>query len=320
MWVIVTIECVFYALNNAIGEVYYKAVDMGGSMYIHTFGAYFGLAASFFCQNKRAIEEHSKKCVGGYNSQYIAMLGTVFLYCYWPSFNGALAPAISQQRVVVNTALSISASLLGACATARVLTFKFDMEIVLNATLAGGVIIGAASDIVVSPGISIIVGMGGGIISALGFAYLSAALRKHIGLHDTCGVHNLHAIPGVCGGLLGCITSALAGSSFANAAAVKIVFKEIKNGRTFAQQGGIQLATLATSLGIALLSGAFAGWVASKIGRTPKLLFEDKEHWMHVEYDFAHEPEPEDGHAEDKDAAAKNNKVADAKTEIAKAH
>jgi len=40
-----------------------------------------------------------------------------------------------------------------------------------------------------------------GTISALGFHYLSPYLLKKINLHDTCGVHNLHGIPGIIGGL-----------------------------------------------------------------------------------------------------------------------
>ena len=54
---------------------------------------------------------------------------------------------------MVNTTLSITASVVGACALSRLVGMKLDMEIVLNATLAGGVIIGAASDVVVSSGI-----------------------------------------------------------------------------------------------------------------------------------------------------------------------
>ena len=40
------LEIIFYSLNESIGVIHYQAVDMGGSMYVHTFGAYFGLAAS----------------------------------------------------------------------------------------------------------------------------------------------------------------------------------------------------------------------------------------------------------------------------------
>jgi ammonium transporter Rh len=163
------------------------------------------------------------------------MAGTIFLYLFWPSFNSALAPAISQQRVVVNTAFAISASCIGAAAFARLNLGMLDMEIMLNATLAGGVIIGAASDIVVSPGVAIIIGGMGGIVSAAGFAYLTPYLRNHnfFHLHDTCGVLSLHGIPGVLGGLSGAVCAALADRSWANPTAAAIVFPETNKGRSF---------------------------------------------------------------------------------------
>ncbi len=99
--------------------------------------------------------------------------------------------------------ISLTSSTLAAAWIAK-LNFKgkLDMEIILNATLAGGVVIGAACDIIVNPGVSMIIGFGTGVISSLGFIYLTPFLASKLNIHDTCGIHNLHAIPGVIGGFV----------------------------------------------------------------------------------------------------------------------
>ena len=38
LWLLATLEIIFYALNETICVLEFKAVDMGGSMYVHTFG------------------------------------------------------------------------------------------------------------------------------------------------------------------------------------------------------------------------------------------------------------------------------------------
>jgi ammonium transporter Rh len=74
-----------------------KGNDDGGAITIHVFGAFFGLACSSFFQLDKAIalsaEKDIKKkvTIGNYQSEYIAMIGTLFLWVFWPSFNGALA-------------------------------------------------------------------------------------------------------------------------------------------------------------------------------------------------------------------------------------
>ena len=50
------------------------------------------------------------------------------------------------------------------------------MEVVLNATLAGGVAVGSASDLVVTASISMLIGGCAGIVSALGFLKLNKFL------------------------------------------------------------------------------------------------------------------------------------------------
>lgn len=93
--------------------------------------------------------------------------------------------------------LAITGSVVGAAAIARIYVGKLDMEIMLNATLAGGVAIGSSADLVVNPGIALLIGLAGGVLSAVGFKTIGPWLADHIGLHDTCGVNSLHGMPGI---------------------------------------------------------------------------------------------------------------------------
>lgn len=93
---------------------------------------------------------------------------------------------------------------------------KLNMEIVLNASLAGGVAVGSSADLIVQPAGAMIAGFIVGTISAFGFAFLSAFLKEHLRLHDTCGVINLHGIPGVIGALISAIIAYRTGETFGN--------------------------------------------------------------------------------------------------------
>jgi ammonium transporter Rh len=46
----------FYSVNKAIILRLFKATDKGGSMIVHMFGAYFGLAMTWFLQPKIAMK------------------------------------------------------------------------------------------------------------------------------------------------------------------------------------------------------------------------------------------------------------------------
>ena len=57
---IATLESIFYCLNAVICLNSLKIADIGGSITIHMFGAYFGLAATYFFEPKKAIEDKYK--------------------------------------------------------------------------------------------------------------------------------------------------------------------------------------------------------------------------------------------------------------------
>lgn len=66
-----------------------EVTDIGGSLIIHMFGAFFGICCSLAFSTKDC--SFSKNLKDGTVTNLVAMVGTVFLFMYWPSFNGLLA-------------------------------------------------------------------------------------------------------------------------------------------------------------------------------------------------------------------------------------
>ncbi|XP_069946777.1 ammonium transporter Rh type B isoform X2 [Cherax quadricarinatus] len=125
--------------------------------------------------------------------------GTLFLWVYWPSFNGVVESGRSQGRAVINTYLSLSASTLAAFmfSASTHKQHKWTMVHIQNATLAGGVAVGAVAGLMIQPWGALLLGYFAGALSTLGYTHLQGWLQEKFGLHDTCGVHNLHGMPGL---------------------------------------------------------------------------------------------------------------------------
>uniref|UniRef100_A0A7S1M0R2 Ammonium transporter AmtB-like domain-containing protein n=1 Tax=Alexandrium catenella TaxID=2925 RepID=A0A7S1M0R2_ALECA len=281
--VMIAAEIVFYSLNESIGVEKYRAVDMGGSMYVHTFGAYFGLAVSFMLTRAKKVEDAGSRFGSSYESDLFSMIGTVFLWMYWPSFNGALAKDGEQHRVVVNTVLSLTNSCIAAFLLSKLLRphHKLDMVDIQNASLAGGVAVGSSADLLIGPAGSLAIGLVAGCLSVVGYVYVSPFLERKIGLHDTCGVHNLHGMPGLLGGLAGAVSSGLAGSNIYGESLGNIFESVGKGERTSVVQAEFQFAALATTVGIAILSGLMTGKIMSCMRHVSEY-GEDWQNWNHI--------------------------------------
>jgi ammonium transporter Rh len=78
--------------------------------------------------------------------------------------------------IIGNTILSLTGSCLSTFAMSALLGKKFNMEFILNASLAGGVVIGAPSGVLYYPGAALVIGALAGVISVLGFNYLTSKL------------------------------------------------------------------------------------------------------------------------------------------------
>ena len=129
------------------------------------------------------------------------MIGTLFLWMFWPSFNAAYFPETDFQRtfVVSNTIISLTGSCLSAFATSIFKRGKFNINDILNGTLAGGVAIGASASVAANTGIVLLIGVLAGILATLSEIVMTDPLRK-IKIHDTIGILYLHGFPGMMGG------------------------------------------------------------------------------------------------------------------------
>jgi len=149
---------------------------------------------------------------------------------------------------------------------------KLDMVDIQNASLAGGVAVGASADFILGPWGAILLGSVVGGISTWGFTFLSPFLENTIGLHDTAGINNLHGMPAIIGGLAGIFSSLNAdpevyfniGKVFpcrAPSNATLAAEFGIPPGQDWSnlQQASAQASALFTSLGIGLTSGVVVG-------------------------------------------------------------
>uniref|UniRef100_A0A0K2TS92 Ammonium transporter AmtB-like domain-containing protein n=2 Tax=Lepeophtheirus salmonis TaxID=72036 RepID=A0A0K2TS92_LEPSM len=209
--VMVLIEMVLFVVNEVIGRNMIRAIDAGDTIFVHLFGAYFGVACSFALQDKRVANHENQ--ASRYNSDLFSMVGTIFLWIFWPSFNASTALIGGpQHRAILNTYYSLCACVVSTFAVSALTSSKkkFVMEHIQNATLAGGVAIGAAADMFVTPLGALIVGSVAGVISTLGFDYVTPFLNDKLRVHDTCGVHNLHGMPALFGSIISMIVAATA--------------------------------------------------------------------------------------------------------------
>lgn len=122
------------------------------------------------------------------------------LWVFWPSFCAALVPAEAIPMTVVNVIIALCGSTIATYFASVSIRGKINAADIANAALAGGVAIGATCDHISHFG-ALIIGVIAGIISTFGFAILQQKQQKFHKIIDSCGVSNLHGIPGIFGGL-----------------------------------------------------------------------------------------------------------------------
>jgi ammonium transporter Rh len=173
------------------------ALDAGGSILVHMVAAYWGWGVILGLRNKAVNDEPADTSV---HSVSFVWLASMLLLVLWPSFVTALLPPEDVVPGLVNTYMAMVASILVTYVLLWALKRTIDPLVFTYAILAGGVAIGASVDLA-TPLQSWIIGLVAGAVSTLSFLYLDEWLRNKTGVWDTMGVHNLHGVPGIVGGL-----------------------------------------------------------------------------------------------------------------------
>jgi len=271
--VMALIEIVLFFVNEVIGRKYLRAIDAGDTIFVHTFGAYFGLGVSRVLYSKSTLDHKNEG--SDYTHDHFSMIGTIFLWMFWPSFNSATAVVgDAQHRAILNTYFSLCACVVTAFALSAAMNKhkKFVMEHIQNATLAGGVAIGAVADLMVGPWVALTIGSIAGIISVLGYDILSPFLKKRFKIHDTCGVHNLHGMPGVLGSLISCIVVSFA-TKDVYGDSLNAIFPYIgkEEGYTGHSQAVNQFLAFLVTMIFAIVGGLMTGFILKAIGHVQEL-------------------------------------------------
>ncbi|NWV88567.1 RHAG protein, partial [Machaerirhynchus nigripectus] len=268
MLILTLLEITIFACNEHLVTEVLEATDVGASMTIHAFGAYFGLAAAFILYRPGLTNKHEND-ESTYHSDMFAMIGTLFLWLFWPSFNSAITTGLeAKATAIINTYYSLAACTVVTFALSSLVDKrgKFNMVLIQNATLAGGVAVGTCADLAIHPFSAMFIGALAGVVSVLGFQFLTPVLASKLKIQDTCGVHNLHGLPGILGGIAGIIVTA--------------VKREIRNGHVLTP--GMQAAALGSTLGIALVGGALTGAILKLpfLGQvSDQNCFDDSAYW-----------------------------------------
>ncbi|XP_032537402.1 ammonium transporter Rh type A [Chiroxiphia lanceolata] len=277
MLILTILEITIFACNEHLVAEVLQATDVGASMTIHAFGAYFGLAVTLVLYRPGLKNKHEND-ESTYHSDMFAMIGTLFLWLFWPSFNSAIASGGDMTTAIINTYYSLAASTIVTFALSSLVDKrgKFSMVLIQNATLAGGVAVGTCADLRIYPFGAMCIGILAGIVSVLGFRYLTPLLESKLNIQDTCGVHNLHGLPGILGGIAGIIVTA--------------VTDQTMHGVQLTP--GKQAAALGSTLGIALVGGALTGAILKLpfLGQvSDQNCFDDSVFWEVPEEEKGHE-------------------------------
>ena len=277
--VLIISETILSSLNLKLCDVKLKIIDTGGGLYIHTFGALFGIAiyiVLFRSKKKRArLSAYNRANITNYLSNITCFVGVLFILNYLPSFNSGLALSDDgRYRAAINTYFSIIGSIvMSFIITGFIYNGKFIYEYILFGSFSGGIIISTCCSVCLDHWAALLIGMLCGLICIILFKYLNE-LFLELGYYDIYNIIIVHGIPGILGAFISSMFISDLDHRVDNY--YNILLKDME--RTNRAQAGIQIAAIFITCAISFVGGITVGFLI-KVSRCGKIkeYFDDNE-------------------------------------------
>ena len=270
----------FCSLNYQLCERKLEIIDSGGSLYLHTFGAIFGLAMSTVLFSGKKIKDEIKPFVhlnkSSYFSNITTFIGILFLFIFFPSFNSAIQinnqnSDIKRKIGKINTILALIGSVSGTFITSGFSNNgRYQIDEILYGSISGAILVSGYCSLCFHHWSSMIVGTCGGIIT-VGLLFKLKSIFQQMAQQDNWrdnqgniwkGIFNVVLVHGI-NGFLGSILNIIFVSISKRENIVKYqLFKDID--RSIGVQVGVQVAGIFITLGIAFVGGIATGYLMKR--------------------------------------------------------
>ncbi|XP_071432876.1 blood group Rh(CE) polypeptide isoform X1 [Pithys albifrons albifrons] len=262
--VMTLVELIVFYVSRWINRRFLEVDDHLSLMHVHLFGAYFGLAVtSCFPEPSPRLDKNRSTP----KSDLLSVLGSVFLWVFWPSFNSLLAE--SKTEAILNTYFALAVSAVTAFVLSALTSKdgKFRMTHIHSAVLAGGVTVSYTAQSISHPWIAMILGLLGSVLTILGSHCLQSCFNPPLKIHDTSGVHFTFGLPAVLGAL---------------AQVVLLVIRDWTNSSSLHYLVLLHVGAFCQTISVALITGFITGSVLNtrllKVTPVSKY-FEDQFYW-----------------------------------------
>ncbi|XP_018553295.1 rh blood group, D antigen isoform X1 [Lates calcarifer] len=199
------LEVFGFILNKWVIQTLLGTLPLNSIMLLHIFGAFFGLTLTWVLYRKGS-EQRFEKEKSDRKTGLFSMLGTLFIWMFWPSFNSILVDdriPVRKLEAVCSTYLALAVSAVTAAAVSLLSSPKGKLNLthMQSCILAGGVAVGVSISVVHQPWEAMIIGFIAAVVSTIGHRYLKIHMLLAFQCHDTCAVLSTHGLPGLLGWL-----------------------------------------------------------------------------------------------------------------------